>query len=152
MITCQVYLPSTFINQKIKIILSFYWLIYLKWLYVWNLQIPHVLTEWRNLSSLVIHCSRALNSREWKCLRLSLHPFLHRCRSWPKNTRPNALSLMRVLQLFRTLWLICFFISTRFTFSVFQERPSSCSDCFSHRVYELSFICKWITCHSDHKN
>jgi hypothetical protein len=133
-----------------KVMLSLYGLIYLKWLYVGIVKTPHVLTDWRSLSSLVVlQCTSTLNSREWKCLHLNLHPFLHSCLSCPKNTRPNALSFMRVLRLFRTHWLICFFISSRFTLSALQERPSSCTstDSFSHRVFELSFICKLITCH-----
>jgi hypothetical protein len=133
-----------------KVMLSLYWLTYFKWLYVGNVKFPHVLTEWRSPFSLVVlQCISTLNSREWKCLHLSLHPFLHNCRSCPKNTRPNALSFMLVLRLFRTHWLICFFISMHFNLSVLQERPSSCTntDSFSHRVFELSFICKLITCH-----
>ena len=142
-------LPLKF-NSK-KVMSCLYWLIYFKWLYVGNVKIPQVLTEWRSGAvSLLWWFSSALALWIHENGNLYIWSFIHSCTATVRVRKiPEQMPRHWVLRLVRTHWLICFFISTCFTLSVLQERPSSCTstDSFSHRVFELSFICKLIMCH-----
>jgi len=132
-----------------------YWLIYFKWLYVGNVKIPHVLTEWRGRSSLVVlQCTSTLNSREWKSLHLIFYPFLHtaavRVRKIPEQMpRHWVLRLVRhtdwSASLFQRALLSAYFKNAHHRVLVLTLSVIACLNCHS----SVNWLC---VTYSDHKN